>query len=157
MLLLAAARQSGIGDPDSCGTILSLLSASRAVRRALGRELGFQDDSGSRFAALITLYALNPEPVTAADLANHAEVSRSTIMKDIETLERRGLVGWGGGGRDRIAPIHLTEFGHRVAMRAVHRFLQVASDLARDFDSEIRNATVETCRQIERRAAGPAS
>lgn len=105
-LLLGVARQSGIGDPDSCMIILSILSASRAVRRALSRELehelGFQDNSGSCFATLVTLYALSPLPATAADLAYHAEVSRGSMTSVIEALEstRLGCAGCWKPGPD---------------------------------------------------------
>jgi len=152
-LLLAAARQSGTGDPDSCRIVLSILAAGRAIARALGRDLGFQDNSGSSFATIVTLYALDPLPTTAADLATHAEVRRASMTKVIETLERRGLVAWESGGRDRIAPIRLTELGHQVAQFAVHRFLRVAGDLAGGIGPANRNATVETCQQIQNRAA----
>ena len=159
-LLLGAARQSGIGDPDSCMIILSILSASRAVRHALGRELdhelGFQDNSGSRFATLVTLYALEPLPATAPDLAYHAEVSRASMTDVIETLEKRGLITREAGGRDRIKFVYLTEPGRQAAVFAVHRFLQLASNLAGDIGSPNGNATVETCEQVESRAAVPA-
>jgi len=155
-LLSGVARQSGIGNPDSCMIILSILSASRAVRRALSRELecelGFQDNSGSCFATLVTLYALSPLPATAADLAYHAEVSRASMADIIEALERRGLVAREAGRRDRITPICLTELGHRAARLAVHRFLQVASNLAGDIGSPNRKTTVSTCEQVESRA-----
>jgi DNA-binding MarR family transcriptional regulator len=148
-LLLSVARQSGIGDPESCSIIMSILAAGRAIRRAL---LGFQDNSGAHFATLLTLYALDPLPATAADLAYHAEVSGSSIADVIEALDRRGLVEWGAGGPEQIAPVHLTELGHQVAARAVRSFLQVASTLAGDIGAPNGNATIETCRQIERRA-----
>jgi|HubBroStandDraft_2_1064218.scaffolds.fasta_scaffold142296_2 DNA-binding MarR family transcriptional regulator len=148
-LLLSVARQSGIGDPQSCSIIMSILAAGRAIRRAL---LGFQDNSGAHFATLLTLYALDPLPATAADLAYHAEVSGSSITEVIEALERRGLIAWDAEGRGQITPIYLTELGHQVAVRAVRSFLQVASTLAGDIGAPNGNATVETCRHIERYA-----
>jgi hypothetical protein len=155
--LLGVARQSGIGDPDSCRIILALLSASRAIHRTLGRELGFQDNAGCRFATLATLYALSPSPVTAADLASHAEVSWSTIMGVIEGLQRCRLVTRAAPGRDRVAPIYLTGLGQQVAVLAVRRFLQVARDLAGDLGAPLRKSMVEACRKIESRATNPAS
>jgi len=155
--LLGVARQSGIGDPDSCRMILSLLSASRAIQRALGRELGFQNNSGCRFATLVTLYALSPLPATAADLACYAEVSWSAIMGVIEALEQRGLVTRTVRSRDRVAPIYLSGLGQQVAMLAVRQFLQVARDLAGDLGAPLRKSTIEACRKIEIRATNPAS
>lgn len=130
---------------------------SCALSRELDHELGFPDKSGSRFATLVTLYALSPLSVTAADLAYHAEVSRASMTSVIEALEQRGLVMRDAGGRDRITPIHLTELGQQVAVVAVHRFLQLASNLAGDISSPNGKATVQTCEQVESRAAGPAS
>lgn len=159
-LLLGIARQSGIGDSDSCRIILSILSASRAVRRALGRELdhglGFQDNSGSRCVTLLTLYALDPLPATAADLTYHAEVSRASMTDIIKTLEQHRLITREAAGRDRIKPIHLTELGRQAAVFAVHRFLHLASNLAGDIGSPTGDATVKTCEQVESRAAVPA-
>lgn len=159
-LLLGIARQSGIGDSDSCRIILSILSASRAVRRALGRELdhglGFQDHSGSRCVTLLALYALDPLPATAADLTYHAEVSRAAMTDIIKTLEQHRLITREAAGRDRLKPIHLTELGRQAAVFAVHRFLQLASNLAGDIGAPNGNVTVETCEQVEGRAAVPA-
>ncbi len=158
-LLLGAARQSGIGDPDSCMIILSILSASRAVRRALGRELdhglGFQDNSGSRCVTLLTLYALDPLPATAADLTYHAEVSRASMTDIIKTLEQHRLIAREAAGRDRIKFVYLTELGRQAAAIAVHRFLQLASNLAGDIGAANGNATIEICEQVESRAAVP--
>ena len=158
-LLLGIARQSGTGDSDSCRIILSILSASRAVRRALGRELdqglGFQDHSGSRCVTLLTLYALDPLPATAADLAYHAEVSRASMTDIIKTLEQHRMITREAAGRDRSRPIYLTEPGRQAAVFAVHRFLQLASNLAGDVGSPTGNATIETCEQVECRAAFP--
>jgi DNA-binding MarR family transcriptional regulator len=157
-LLLGIARQSGIGDPDSCKIILSILSASRAVRHALNREmdheLGFRDNAGYRLATLITLYALSPLPASVADLAYHAEVSRSSMTGLIEALERHGLVERRTAGR-RITQYGLTQPGQEASVRAVHRFLQLASKLAGGIGSPNGNATVKTCEQIESCAEVP--
>ena len=156
-LLLGIARQSGIGDSDSCRIILSILSASRAVRRALGRELdhglGFQDGSGSRCVTLLTLYALDPLPATAADLTYHAEVSRASMRDIIKTLEQHRLVAREVARRDHLKPIRLTGRGRQAAVFVVHRFLQLASDLAGNIAAPGGNATVETCERVESRAA----
>jgi DNA-binding MarR family transcriptional regulator len=160
-LLLGAARQSGIGDPDSCRIILSILYAGRAVRRALrcdlDHEFGFQDSSGAGFATLVTLYALSPLPATAADLAYHAEVGGAAMADIIEALERRGLVVRHADGRDRITLVDLTERGQQAAVLAVRCFLEVASDLARGIGPPIGDAVAETCEQVESRAADTGS
>lgn len=160
-LLLGAARQSGIGDPDSCRIILSILYAGRAVRRALRCDLdhrfGFQDSSGAGFATLVTLYALSPLPATAADLAYHTDVSRAAMADIIEALEERGLVMRYSDGRGRMSLVDLTERGQNAAVLAVRRFLEVASDLAGGIVPPIGDAVAGTCEQVESRAADPDS
>jgi DNA-binding MarR family transcriptional regulator len=124
--------------------------------RDLDREFGFQDNSGVGFATLVTLYALSPLPATATDLAYHADVSRASMTDIIEALEERGLVMRYADGGGRITRVALTKRGQQAAVLAVHRFLQVASDLAGDIGSPNGNATVETCEQVESRAEVPA-
>jgi len=142
-----------MGDPASCGLVLSVLAASAAVHRALGREIGFPDPTGARFAALITLYALAPVPATAADLAAQAEAGGSAIMRHLVALERRGWICRGVGGRGPFVPIHLTGTGHRAAALSVQRFLQLAAELAMEIDAPMLGAGMEACRRIESRAA----
>lgn len=160
-LLLGVAQQSGIGDPESCRIILSIFDASRAVRRALCRDLdnefGFHDDSGVGFLTLVTLYALSPLPATATDLAYHAEVNRALMADIIDALEQRGLVTRYADGRGRITRIELTDRGQQAAVLAVHRFLKIASMLAGNIGSPDGKSTVEVCAQVESRAAIPAS
>ncbi len=150
--LLNAARQSGIGDPESCRTILLILEASRCIRAALGHELGFHGTSGSRFSILLTLYALDPLPSTVADLADQAAISRPSIIDVIETLERRGLIACDTSGRDRNTPILLTELGRQISMRAVQHFLEVASKLAGGVSLRNRTAVAAACTQIQNSA-----
>jgi len=150
--LLNAARQSGIGDPESCKIILFILEASRSIRAVLGNELGFHGTSGSRFSILLTLYALDPLPSTATDLADQAAISRPSIIDVIETLERRGLITRETSGRDRNPPIFLTELGRQISMRAVQHFLEVASKLAGGVSLRNRNAVVAACAQIQNNA-----
>jgi DNA-binding MarR family transcriptional regulator len=150
-LLLGVARQSGIGDPDSCRTILALLSVGRAIRRSLESELGPDELSEARFATLVTLYALEPLPATPTDLAYHADVTRSAMTDILDVLERRGWIKRGDPARDRrLTPIHLTELGCRITVIAVHRFLQAGSRLAGNLSLSRRKAIVDGCEQIER-------
>jgi DNA-binding MarR family transcriptional regulator len=154
--LLNAARQSGIGDPESCRIILLILEASRSIHFALGHELGFNGTSGSRFSILLTLYALDPLPSTAADFGDQAAISRPSILDIIETLERRGLIVCDTSGPDRNTPISLTELGRQISKHAVQHFLEVASKLAGGLNLRNRKAVVAACTQIQNSAL-PAS
>jgi DNA-binding MarR family transcriptional regulator len=124
-----------------------------ALYREMDLELGCRDNSESRLATLVTLYALSPLPATAVDLAYHAEVSRASMKGVIEALERHSLILRKAASRRHIAEFSLTELGQQAAVFAVHRFLKLASELAADIGSSNRTATVETCERIASRAA----
>ena len=156
-LLVGAARQSGVGDPDSCRTIVAILAVSRAVRRRLAREFGTKDLTESRFATLITLHAMAPLAATPADLAYHTEVSRAAMTGVVEALDQRGwIVRTSRGGR-RPTPVRISAKGRNVAVQAVQRFLEVASVIAGDLCVTERRTMVESCARIERSANRPAS
>jgi DNA-binding MarR family transcriptional regulator len=152
-LLLGVAEQAGIGDPASCRIILSILLASRAIQRSFKNELFSENASETRFGTLVAIYALEPLPATADFLALQAGTSSHAIKQVIDDLEARGLVTWGPQGWDTQTPIQLTELGGQVTVMAVHRFLQVASDLAGAVSDSDREAVVRTCARIEGRAA----
>ena len=151
-LLLGVAEQAGIGDPSSCRIILSILLASRAIHLSFKHELFNENASETRFGTLVAIYALEPLPATADFLALQAGTSSHAIKQVIDDLEARGLVTWGARGWDTQTPIQLTELGGQVTVLAVHRFLQVASDLAGAVSDSDREAVVRTCARIEGRA-----
>jgi hypothetical protein len=151
-LLLGVAEHAGIGDPSSCRIILSILLASRAIHRSLKNELFTENASETRFGTLVAIYALEPLPATADFLALQAGTSSHAIKHVIDDLEARGLVTWGPQGWDTQTPIQLTELGGQVTVMAVHRFLQVASDLAGAVSASDREVVVRTCTHIEGRA-----
>ena len=151
-LLFGAARQSGFGDPDSCRTIMAILTASRAIRRRLDREFGTEELTESRFATLITLYAMAPLAATPGDLAYHAEVSRAAMTDVVDALDKHGWIVRERRGDRRLKPIRISAQGRSVAVRAVHRFLELASVIASDLCLADRRAAVAICTQIEARA-----
>jgi DNA-binding MarR family transcriptional regulator len=153
--LIGAARQSGTGDPDSCRTVMAILAASRAIRRALDRELGTEELTESRFTSLVTLYAVAPLSATPADLAYHAQVSRASMTDVVAALEKHGWVERETGRDRRVRPLRITPLGSSVAVRAVHRFLHLASCVAGDLSLADRRITVATSEQIELRAGQP--
>jgi DNA-binding MarR family transcriptional regulator len=152
-LLFGAARQSGVGDPDSCQTIMAILTASRAIRRRLDRELGTEELTESRFATLITLYAMAPLAATPGDLAYHAEVSRAAMTDVVDALDKHGWIVRERRGDRRLKPVRISAQGRSVAVRAVHRFLELASVIAGDLCLADRRAAVAICTQVEHHAA----
>ena len=123
-------RHGASDGPFGSKPALSLSSGRRAIYRSIGREFAEADFSEIRFATLVTLYSLEPQPATPDKLALHADVSRTRMNEAIADLECRGLVAWSDITQDRQTPVHLTDLGCQFTGIAVHRFLQVASEAA---------------------------
>jgi DNA-binding MarR family transcriptional regulator len=138
-LLAAIAGHTRIVDPETCLTALARLSASRALRRTLGPQIGTEAFRKAGFVAMLTLYALEPVPSDPEDLARDAEVDPARMTVLLGRLERQGLVACGPGqGSGRRPRVHLTEPGAQVIVAAVHRFLHLASSLAETMGSRER-------------------
>jgi DNA-binding MarR family transcriptional regulator len=118
-LLFGAARQSGVGDLDSCRTIMAILTASRAIRRQMDREFGTEELTESRFATLITLYAMAPLSATPTDLAYHAEVSRAAMTDVVDALDKHGWIVRERRGDRRLKPVRISAQGRNVAVRCI--------------------------------------
>ncbi len=154
-LLVGTAYHSGIGDPDSCLTALAILSASRALRGALGRDLGNHESCECRFITLVTLYALEPVACTPDALAHDAEVDLDVMRKVLGFLEERGWVSLEYHRTQGVAPrVHLTESGMEITVLAVHRFLEISATLSGDLEIDERSAAIKACARIVRAAAG---
>ena len=153
-LLTAVAYHSGIGEPDCCLAALAMLSASRALRRALDRDLGNQEKSEFGFLALVTLYAVEPIACTPEALAHDAEVRLGAMLDVLDFLEQRGWVAREyPGPQGRSSRVHLTEAGIQTTVLAVHRFLEISATLAGDLGADQRRAATKACAQIVRAAA----
>jgi hypothetical protein len=126
----SGAFQGAFDDSPGARPALSLFSARRAIYSSIGRGFAEADFSEIRFAALVTLYTLEPQPATPDKLASHADVSRTRMNEAIADLECRGLVAWSDSTDDRQTPVHLTDLGCQFTGIAVHRFLQLASEAA---------------------------
>jgi DNA-binding MarR family transcriptional regulator len=152
--LAQISRQSGIGDPKTCFCVLTLLTAGRRVREALGTLMGVDAVSEGSLATLVMLYALDPVPSTAADLAYHAQVTRSSMTQILDSLERRGYLTRGTNSEDRRRHfIHLTDRGREAAATVSQQFLRAADDLASGFSVNEYTTLIDTCQQLIERAS----
>ncbi len=152
-LLVQVATQAGIGDADQCAVVLNLLSAARKVRQVLDSLVETDALSEAKVATLLTLYALEPVACTPADLAYHAEVSRSNMTDVLDDLQARGWIVRQPRSGDRgCTPVQLTNEGHQATQRTVHRILQVTSLLAADLGPAARRSLFDSCEQLRHRA-----
>ena len=93
--------------PCLCGTLRRL---SRAVTAAYDEALAPSGLRITQFAILRTLVRIGPVAVTR--LAAEAALDRSTMGRNLDPLERRGLVRMEVGEKDqRERIVHLTEAG----------------------------------------------
>jgi DNA-binding MarR family transcriptional regulator len=145
-MLVRIARQSGLGDPEGCAAVLALLTTSRLVRGQLHRVLAELGLNEAKLTTLITLYALDPEPSTPADLAVQSQVSRSTMTDTLESLHASGWVQRERGESDRrTLHIHLTETGRSLVERAVRPFLTAVGNCADTLSTAERSAVTSAC------------
>lgn len=145
-MLLRITRQSRLGDPEACAAILALLATGKLLRanfHALLAKLGLTE---AKFTTLITLYALDPEPSTPADLAAQVRVSRAAMTEALEGLHARGLVRRERGERDRRTfAILLTDAGRTLTEKSVRPFLGAISRCADSLSATERAAMAGAC------------
>ena len=155
--LIGIARQSGIAEPSNCTLTFQLLVASRAVRHSVQRIVKPLGLSEARFLALVTLYVLDPEPSCPADLAYHAEITRSAMT---DTLDQMADMGWIQRKRlisdRRGLHVYLTAEGRKIASIAIRRFLQVTGDLPRSLKPNQHKVFALVCRQLQQHAEASA-
>lgn len=148
-MLVRIARHSRIGNPEGCAALLMLLSASRLLRNELHRVLTGLGLSQIRFAALVSLYASDPDPCTPADLAYHVQVSRATMADILDEMCRRGWITRKRVRTDRRSRhICLTDDGRTLFEHAVQPFLSAVSRCAEVLDVEEREAVGRASSQI---------
>lgn len=151
--LISIAKQSGIAEPSNCEVTLQLLVTSRAVRASVDRIVKPMGLSEARFLTLVTLYILDPVPSCPADLAYHAEITRSAMTDTLDQMELQGWVRRQRTPSDRRAiHIHLTEAGRKVAALAIRRILQVTSEISNRLKPGQRKQFTTLCREFQLQA-----
>jgi len=154
--LLAVARQRNELDETGCRLVLDLLHTAIALRRRLGAELGSEGLTELRFFVLVVLFALDPEPAVAADLAVHTGATRASVTAVLDHLETAGLTGRARDPDDRrVIYVRLTDAGRRAADRAMANFLRRAGTLARPVDAMQRESAGRMFAALLAEAAPP--
>jgi DNA-binding MarR family transcriptional regulator len=111
--ILDVARRFPDLDPSACEAYLNILRAADEVYRQSEGFFSAHSLSPGRFTVLMLLYdkvAGEPVPLTPAELADKAGVTRATMTGLVDTLERDGLVRREHNSGDRrMMLVHLTE------------------------------------------------
>lgn len=150
-MLVRIARQSHLGDPDACATVLAMLFTSRLLHQHFQRALARLDLSEVKLTTLVSLYAIDPEPSTPADLALHSQVSRATMTDTLEGMRRRNWIVRDRAQNDRrVLHIHLTDEGRTLVERAVSPFLSTVNLCAQVMTRDERTTAIRICNHLNR-------
>jgi len=107
----------------------ALRRATRAVTAAYDVALAPSGLRVTQFSVLRTLARLGPVPVTR--LAAEAALDRSTMGRNLDPLERRGLVRIEAGHQDqRERVVHLTAAGEAAVESALPRWREAQARVA---------------------------
>ncbi|HEY9250626.1 MAG TPA: MarR family transcriptional regulator [Rariglobus sp.] len=150
-MLVRIARQSRLGDPEACASVLAMLSTSRLLHQHFQHVLAQLDLSEVKLTTLVSLYALDPEPSTPADLAIHSQVSRATMTETLETMRLRNWIVRDRAKNDRrVLHIHLTDEGRTLVEHAVIPFLSTVNLCAQVMTRDERTTAIRICTHLNR-------
>lgn len=152
--LIAIARQREGLDAPRCQVVFEHLDTTAVLRDALRRPLAAYHLSDLKFAVLVVLFTLDPDPSTPADLAAHAGVSRSAITEALDQLATQKCVVRERDNRDRrTIYIRLTAAGRRILDRALTHYLHTAGDIARRLDPSAQSGLLRGYALVKEGAA----
>jgi DNA-binding MarR family transcriptional regulator len=97
-------------------TAQSLRRATRTVARIYDESLAPSGLRGTQFSLLIALSFFKEAPLLR--VAEELSLDRTTLTRNLQPLERAGLVASGPGKDQRVRLLRLTEAGQRALQRA---------------------------------------
>ncbi|HEY1110359.1 MAG TPA: MarR family transcriptional regulator, partial [Opitutaceae bacterium] len=107
-----------------------------------------------QFAVLVALFALDPEPVMPADLADYAAVSRAAVTEALARLEAHGLIHRTRDTTDRRAHhLHLTDRGRNTTEAALAHYLGAVGGIARYLEPATQGDLLSAYQKLQRGAA----
>lgn len=152
--LVSVARQRKGLDAARCQLVFEHLDTALAVQLALHRTLAQYRLSELQFGVLVALFALDPEPVSPADLADYTAVSRAAITDALVRLESLQLVSRTRDETDRrVYHLHLTENGRSTVDQALVRYLSVVGNVARFVEPDAPIDLFTAYRRLQRGVA----
>jgi DNA-binding MarR family transcriptional regulator len=148
--LTSLARLRGGIDDKRCHLVFELLCAGDAIHAAIQRQLAAKGLNELRLNVLSVLFVNDPAPITPADLAYHANVTRSAMTDAIDSLEKHGLVVRNRDKRDRrMIDICLTEEGSRTVDSTLEGYLHLLGKLASDVEIAEQPALIALLRKLQ--------
>ncbi|MES2692093.1 MAG: MarR family transcriptional regulator [Verrucomicrobiota bacterium] len=154
--LVSIARQRKGFNPEGCKVVFAHLDTTLSIQAALHRALTEYSLSELQFAVLVALFALDPEPVMPADLADYAAVSRAAVTDALVRLETLGFITRTRDTADRRAHhLHLTDRGRTTVDAALVRYLTAVGEIARYLEPATQGDLIAGYQLLQRGAAAP--
>ena len=135
---------------DDFGQCLVLNSrmAARAVTRRADRKLRPFGVTAAQFTILTSLVALSGRSVT--EMAEAIAMDRSTLSRNLDLLERKGMVGTQRAASGNGRMIALTEQGEKLVERMVPVWRQSQAELRETLSSPDFAALLTSLQQLAR-------
>lgn len=113
----------------------ALRRADRAIHRRYDAALRPTGLSCTQLS-LLRLIQRAPDNVTYSDLADAQMMERTTLSRNLTTLEKAGYVETSSGEDRRVRYVHLTEAGENIIQKALPVWEQMQRRLESDRDIE---------------------
>ena len=107
----------------------SLRRATRTIARIYDESLAPSGLRGTQFSLLIALSFFREAPLLR--VAEELSLDRTTLTRNLQPLERAGLVSSSPGKDQRVRLLRLTEAGQRALQRAFPLWEEAQSKVAR--------------------------
>jgi DNA-binding MarR family transcriptional regulator len=154
--ILEAAQRYPDLDPSACEAYLHLLRAGGDAYHVSESNLLARGLSQGRFTVLMLLFDKKqdaPAPLTPADLADRAGVTRATMTGLIDTLERDGLVVRRPDPKDRrMMSVHMTARGEATLRGVLPSHFRIMAALLSPLSETERKTLVRLLNKVARRA-----
>ena len=158
--LLEAAKEFPDLDPSAAAVFLHLLRTGDEVFRVVESNLAAHHLTQGRFGVLMALWGSchraggRLAPLSPAELAERAGVTRATMTGLIDTLERDGLVTRAPDRTDRrMMSVRLTPRGRRRLEKVLPSHFQIMAGLMDPISERDRKTLVRLLTKILGRAA----
>ncbi|TKH46777.1 transcriptional regulator [Paenibacillus terrae] len=122
-------------DPQSLSTLVLFMQTAHEVYNGVCSRLSEYGLSIGSLKILIPLY-LHERALTPSELAEYSGVTRSTVTSVIDKLERDGIIRRSTLADRRMTAISLTEEGRQLMTERIPLFIQLFSDLLKEFTKE---------------------
>ncbi|WP_414662205.1 MarR family winged helix-turn-helix transcriptional regulator [Horticoccus sp. 23ND18S-11] len=156
-LLAVARRRKGL-DATRCQVVFAHLDAAHALQHTLQQSLAAHGLTELQFAVLVALFALDPEPVAPADLADYTAVSRAAITDAVVRLESLQLLSRARDVADRrVFQLHLTATGQIAVERALMAYLRAAGASARMIKPDLQQELLSAYQRLQEGAVSAAA